>query len=250
MDKWSDWLLEHYQNVCASSRYPVFGCFLHGSQNYQLDDESSDVDAKCFVITPKGRPYSDVKHPTIGGQTLISNIEAWLKKLSQGRLTFLDLEYIITDYFIVSPPFKDEFLQLRESFFEFCDSCGYRSFLQNSILKLYQSNCYVLQERERFCLSPLRSCKVASYICQEAKMLQGFQQQNNLIDIVRLNMLSKEERQKIIDIKRGKVSYNPQEWEQEFAFLLEEPFYLPPELEDKINNMRICIENKTKKEGG
>jgi hypothetical protein len=42
--------LSHDHNYVLNLGYEVFGVFLQGSQNYQLDYEGSDIDTKCIVI--------------------------------------------------------------------------------------------------------------------------------------------------------------------------------------------------------
>ena len=42
--------LKHDYNYVRNRGYEVFGIFLQGSQNYQLDYEGSDIDTKCIVL--------------------------------------------------------------------------------------------------------------------------------------------------------------------------------------------------------
>ena len=42
--------LRHDYNYVLNKGYEVFGVFLQGSQNYQLDYEGSDIDTKCIVL--------------------------------------------------------------------------------------------------------------------------------------------------------------------------------------------------------
>ena len=42
--------LRHDYNYVLNKGYEVFGVFLQGSQNYQLDYEGSDIDTKCVVL--------------------------------------------------------------------------------------------------------------------------------------------------------------------------------------------------------
>ena len=62
-NKINETLKMHY-NAAKSLNYNVFGTFLQGSQNYDLDYEGSDIDTKTIII------------PTIDDIVLNSRLEA------------------------------------------------------------------------------------------------------------------------------------------------------------------------------
>lgn len=240
MDKWSDWLLDHYNTAVASLDCPIFGCFLHGSQNYQLDDELSDVDARCFYIGESNK-VAATQYPASGGQTILTSLMRWLKKLSRGSFTQTDLEYFTTDYFIINPVYKEEWQTLQEMKTELF-SIGYGP-CASSIKNSYLSDYHFLTKQH---YRP----KTASHFYREEAMLEGLQEYLSLEDILKLNMLSTQDRKYLIDIKRGRVSCAKDIKKLDFNVDFENP---PQEklleLKNKINTLCICIENKTKKEG-
>ena len=230
-------ILDHYNTAVASLDCPIFGCFLHGSQNYQLDDEFSDVDTRCFYIGELNKAVT-AQYPASGGQTIFTSLARWLKKLSRGSFTQTDLEYFTTDYVIINPVYKEEWQTLQEMKTELF-SIGYNP-CATSVKNNYLSDYHFLT-KQRY------RPKTASHFYREEAMLEGLQEHLPLEDILKLKMLSAQHRNYLIDIKRGKVSCEKDIKKLDFNVNFEEP---PQEklleLKNKINALCIRIENKTK----
>lgn len=103
-----DYAVRHY------GRENVLGVFLYGSQNYQCDNDTADVDTKCILIPDLYhlaiRPY-EVKHlhiPRESGEpevcecmTLMHMVANWKKQ----NPNFL--EVMFTHFFVINPTYED-----------------------------------------------------------------------------------------------------------------------------------------------
>ena len=83
--------LKHDYNYVLNKGYEVFGVFLQGSQNYQLDYEGSDIDTKCIVL-PSAADLILNKPPV--STTLILDDNHYLTKLDNDTALFWPLRYI------------------------------------------------------------------------------------------------------------------------------------------------------------
>lgn len=111
-------IMEHLQNsydMIVGQGYEVLGVFLQGSQNYCLDCESSDIDAKAIIL-PKFKDIVLNHQPISTTKILESNEHVDLKDI---RLMFSCfrkqninfVEILFTKYCIINKKYE-EFVQL------------------------------------------------------------------------------------------------------------------------------------------
>ena len=95
--------------------YKFFGAFLYGSQNYNLDTESSDVDLVILYI-PTAEKLVNLAPPLSKEETLaqtnekniLKDIRLFIKELLKGSPNALELLY--TDNFLIN----SKYLHLRD----------------------------------------------------------------------------------------------------------------------------------------
>jgi len=97
--------LKHDYNYVKNQGYEVFGIFLQGSQNYQLDYEGSDIDTKCIVL-PSAEDLILNKQPTSTTLILEDNSHIDLKDIRLMWQCFKKqnvnyLEILFTEFFYV-----------------------------------------------------------------------------------------------------------------------------------------------------
>lgn len=102
---------EHYE--IAKTVVPeelIVGCFLYGSQNYNMADENSDVDTKVLVVPSLAdvvcarRPLSFEYHCENGEHINFVDVREFVHQLLKQNSN--SLEILFTDHFIINPPFK------------------------------------------------------------------------------------------------------------------------------------------------
>lgn len=117
--------LEQKKKVLEDMGYEVMAIMLQGSQNYELDNESSDIDAKAIVI-----PSLDslVKGEKMVSKTIrmednslvdAKDIRLMVKEWQKHNPSYLELLY--TKYYVVSPQYKDDFDELRSMADAICE---------------------------------------------------------------------------------------------------------------------------------
>lgn len=97
--------LKHDYNYVRNQGYEVFGVFLQGSQNYQLDYDGSDIDTKCIVL-PSAEDLILNKQPTSTTLVLEDNSHIDLKDIRLMWQCFKKqnvnyLEILFTEFFYV-----------------------------------------------------------------------------------------------------------------------------------------------------
>lgn len=106
----------HHEYVKEKGHYPVYTA-LYGSQNYNLDDEHSDIDTETIVLPSwlelfKGTGrisqthYREDDHVNIKDLALMSHM--WSKQ------SLASLELLFTEYYYVEPRYAEAFRLLRE----------------------------------------------------------------------------------------------------------------------------------------
>ena len=102
---------EHYE--IAKTVVPeelIVGCFLYGSQNYNMADENSDVDTRVLVVPSLAdvvcarRPLSFEYHCENGEHINFVDVREFVHQLLKQNPN--SLEILFTDYFVINPPFK------------------------------------------------------------------------------------------------------------------------------------------------
>ena len=102
---------EHYE--IAKTVVPeelIVGCFLYGSQNYNMADENSDVDTKVLVVPSLAdvvcarRPLSFEYHCENGEHINFVDVREFVHQLLKQNSN--SLEILFTDHFIINSPFN------------------------------------------------------------------------------------------------------------------------------------------------
>ena len=102
---------EHYE--IAKTVVPeelIVGCFLYGSQNYNMADEKSDIDTKVLVVPSLAdvvcarRPLSFEYHCENGEHINFVDVREFVHQLLKQNPN--SLEILFTDHFIINSPFK------------------------------------------------------------------------------------------------------------------------------------------------
>lgn len=94
----------------------IVGCFLQGSQNYELDYEDSDVDTKLIVVPSfkdiclNKRPISTTHIRSNEEHTDWKDVRLYMETFRKQNLNFLEI--LFTDYYIVNPMYKEEWDRL------------------------------------------------------------------------------------------------------------------------------------------
>ena len=108
---------EHYDE--ALKYFPedqIVGCFLQGSQNYNLDYEDSDVDTKLIVVPNfkdiclNKKPVSTTHVRANDEHTDWKDVRLYMETFRKQNLNFLEI--LFTDYYIVNPMYKKEWDRL------------------------------------------------------------------------------------------------------------------------------------------
>lgn len=109
MNKIYDRIYEYY-NLLESDEYEVVGVFLFGSQNYGLDSEESDIDAKAIVVPTfddicENSPATNKHIKFEDGSTLVvKDIRLYCKELKKQGLS--TLETLFTKYSYVNHKYR------------------------------------------------------------------------------------------------------------------------------------------------
>lgn len=97
----------------------IVGCFLQGSQNYQLELPTSDVDTKLIVV-PTFRDIALVNKPVSTTYVRandehidLKDIRLYCETFRKQNLNFLEI--LFTDYFIVNPLYEKQWNRLVEA---------------------------------------------------------------------------------------------------------------------------------------
>ena len=107
--------LDRTHRYVESLGYNVVATFLQGSQNYNLDDSSSDYDFKCFVAPSFDRLYNrktvSKKYELGYGQVEVKDIQLLSELLAKMNLTYVELLH--TNYFMFNPKFYKDMHNIR-----------------------------------------------------------------------------------------------------------------------------------------
>lgn len=110
-------LREHYDE---SLRYfkeeQIVGCFLQGSQNYQLDYEGSDIDTKLIVVPSfkdiclNKKPVSTTHVRANEEHTDWKDVRLYMETFRKQNLNFLEI--LFTDFYIINPMYAEQWNRL------------------------------------------------------------------------------------------------------------------------------------------
>ena len=117
--------VQEYHNKAKEAGYDIFGTFLIGSQNYNLDiysdDYTSDVDVMVVVLsTFDDVLYNRTPIQRIGYTGPIAGLDSQLHFLTFHEFmsdlimqNIRRLEYLFTDYYVISKPYKELYNKMR-----------------------------------------------------------------------------------------------------------------------------------------
>ena len=107
--------LEKYKNILEEKGYKVIYIGLYGSQNYNLDDEQSDIDAKAIIIpTLHDIIFRKVTSKTIEceeGNIDVKDLLTFYDVIKKGNFSYI--ESIQTKYFKGDKYIKDLFSKVK-----------------------------------------------------------------------------------------------------------------------------------------
>ena len=103
--------LQYVDKYVSDMGFEVAAVFLHGSQNYKLDNENSDVDTKCIVI-PSFNDICSLYKPISQTIVLPSNEHVDIKDIRAMFNCMLNqgpnyLEILFSTYYKINPKYED-----------------------------------------------------------------------------------------------------------------------------------------------
>lgn len=111
---------EHFEEAkTLFSEDRIVGIFLQGSQNYQLDLSSSDVDTKLIVVPTfqdialNNKPVSTTHVRANDEHIDLKDIRLYCETFRKQNLNFLEI--LFTDYFIINPLYAEQWNRLVEA---------------------------------------------------------------------------------------------------------------------------------------
>ena len=115
-----DKIYEHFEEACAIGN-EIFGVFLQGSQNYNLDiynsEYKSDVDTKAIIL-PSFDDFCCCKSPISTTHERenkehidLKDIRTIFENFKKQNVNFIEI--LFTDYFVVPSRYYDYYMQLR-----------------------------------------------------------------------------------------------------------------------------------------
>jgi len=107
-DKIMNRLREHLNEV--KDDYEWVGIFLQGSQNYELDYESSDIDSKLIVLPSfadiclNAKPVSFTKVLENNEHIDVKDIRSMIECFKKQNINFIEI--LFTEFYIINPKYK------------------------------------------------------------------------------------------------------------------------------------------------
>lgn len=110
---WLQQKLLEYQNTLTDQGYQVLGVFLYGSQNYQMDTLTSDVDAVAVVLpTATDLVFNIPLEKTIEmkhGSVRVKDLRCFAQQLLKGN--YSTLEWLLTPYKVTTGDYFTDLLK-------------------------------------------------------------------------------------------------------------------------------------------
>lgn len=110
-------LREHYdESLKYFKEEQIVGCFLQGSQNYQLDYEGSDIDTKLIVVPSfkdiclNKKPVSTTHVRANEEHTDQKDVRLYMETFRKQNLNFLEI--LFTDFYIINPMYAEQWNRL------------------------------------------------------------------------------------------------------------------------------------------
>ena len=110
-------LREHYdESLKYFKEEQIVGCFLQGSQNYELDYEGSDIDTKLSVVPSfkdiclNKKPVSTTHVRANEEHTDWKDVRLYMETFRKQNLNFLEI--LFTDFYIINPMYAEQWNRL------------------------------------------------------------------------------------------------------------------------------------------
>lgn len=231
--------LSHYKDVLEEQGYTVLYIGLYGSQNYNLDDEQSDIDCKAIILpTLHDIIFRKTTSKVIeceNGSIDVKDLITFYNVIKKGNLSYI--EAIDTEYSIGDKYLKDLFKQIRPNLKSFLGAMYEK---RKALTHEYPSKH---EEFEKWGFDP----KQYHHIIRLSHILQHIN--NSFSYMVYDDYLGKD----MIEIKRNTIGYTKQFVEKDSDEIIERSKKMIPEdykyeevdLSDEIGRY---IEKEIKKE--
>lgn len=231
--------LSHYKDVLEEQGYTVLYIGLYGSQNYNLDDEQSDVDCKAIILpTLHDIIFRKTTSKVIeceNGSIDVKDLITFYNVIKKGNFSYI--EAIDTEYSIGDKYLKDLFKQIRPNLKSFLGAMYEK---RKALTHEYPSKH---EEFEKWGFDP----KQYHHIIRLSHILQHIN--NSFSYMVYDDYLGKD----MIEIKRNTIGYTKQFVEKDSDEIIERSKKMIPEdykyeevdLSDEIGRY---IEKEIKKE--
>lgn len=231
--------LSHYKDVLEEQGYTVLYIGLYGSQNYNLDDEQSDIDCKVIILpTLHDIIFRKTTSKVIeceNGSIDVKDLITFYNVIKKGNFSYI--EAIDTEYSIGDKYLKDLFKQIRPNLKSFLGAMYEK---RKALTHEYPSKH---EEFEKWGFDP----KQYHHIIRLSHILQHIN--NSFSYMVYDDYLGKD----MIEIKRNTIGYTKQFVEKDSDEIIERSKKMIPEdykyeevdLSDEIGRY---IEKEIKKE--
>lgn len=231
--------LSHYKDVLEEQGYTVLYIGLYGSQNYNLDDEQSDIDCKAIILpTLHDIIFRKTTSKVIeceNGSIDVKDLITFYNVIKKGNFSYI--EAIDTEYSIGDKYLKDLFKQIRPNLKSFLGAMYEK---RKALTHEYPSKH---EEFEKWGFDP----KQYHHIIRLSHILQHIN--NSFSYMVYDDYLGKD----MIEIKRNTIGYTKQFVEKDSDEIIERSKKMIPEdykyeevdLSDEIGRY---IEKEIKKE--
>lgn len=231
--------LSHYKDVLEEQGYTVLYIGLYGSQNYNLDDEQSDIDCKVIILpTLHDIIFRKTTSKVIeceNGSIDVKDLITFYNVIKKGNFSYI--EAIDTEYSIGDKYLKDLFKQIRPNLKSFLGAMYEK---RKALTHEYPSKH---EEFEKWGFDP----KQYHHIIRLSHILQHIN--NSFSYMVYDDYLGKD----MIEIKRNAIGYTKQFVEKDSDEIIERSKKMIPEdykyeevdLSDEIGRY---IEKEIKKE--
>lgn len=201
-------LKEHY-DALEEAGYNVFGTFLYGSQNTNLDDEKSDIDAQGVIILPF-EEYEMKRHFTkrlnLRGELLdVQDLDLVMNTIYDCHFSYVEL--LCTKYYYINPKYKDAYERFKA---QSNDLVAWSP--QRLMLQCYKENEDTLQHMATQYILPntptIRVAKVAALFTLRKYFLEKYKETLSYWESCDLS----EHREELIAIKRNTPFHSKQYW--------------------------------------
>ena len=234
MRTWEEALKEHKAAVLAAGfkEENIVGIFAYGSQNYSVATETSDWDTKAIIVPSYEElvlrpPVSREIHLENEEHCEVKDIREIVNMFKKQNINFLEILY--TEYKWLNPKYKDQW--------EYCFEKNREMITHYDTNKTVKSICG--QAIHTLKQNPTDGKKVANGL-RLLRFLENFLTGVNYSDCI---MLSENERQRIIELKKS------QKVDITLTKQLEEKFTMLQGMEFEKNEEQMQLVEKKMQEG-